>query len=465
MVGAIPQNDQQESELAVVEGQLTWLTYIIGALVGGRLASSSSGDTNDNCDAELSSRAFAVMRLVDQRLQAVGAQYCAESMDMAVLFFFHNFRRVYIGESALQSSRMYARLSERLRLTDENDVMNMLVTKIVNNLKFWYKNYSVVGRTLLLLQDLASGYSSSKMMVKLPMVQQMLQHHTQEYFPFMEVTENGRHRTVFYATLAKLLLMEESQTVLEAFMDPFNNVLYWVSKQSPAELQLPGAQATLQGLFRDFRGIAMACTNRRTFGFLFDIMYPNVFHTIAAVMEALPAESPVVNPLLKFVSEFVHNKATRLQFECSSANGILLFREASRIICRFGMRVMATPAPADSGLLYKYKYKGIWLSFLTLTRALAGNYVPFGVFELYGDPALRDSLITVLRLASNIPLVDLVVRRARAHATMRAADRAPPARHSNTASCRWRSTACSRSCCSTRPCRSCRPTRRRLSRS
>ena len=35
------------------------------------------------------------------------------------------------------------------------------------------------------------------------------------------------------------------------------------------------------------------------------------------------------------------------------------------------------------------KYKGVWLSITVLTRALAGNYCNFGVFDLYGDPALK----------------------------------------------------------------------------
>ena len=35
------------------------------------------------------------------------------------------------------------------------------------------------------------------------------------------------------------------------------------------------------------------------------------------------------------------------------------------------------------------KYKGVWLSITVLTRALAGSYCNFGVFDLYGDPALK----------------------------------------------------------------------------
>jgi hypothetical protein len=41
------------------------------------------------------------------------------------------------------------------------------------------------------------------------------------------------------------------------------------------------------------------------------------------------------------------------------------------------------------------KYKGIWICITILTRALGGNYVNFGVFELYGDPALKVSASAV----------------------------------------------------------------------
>ena len=56
-----------------------------------------------------------------------------------------------------------------------------------------------------------------------------------------------------------------------------------------------------------------------------------------------------------------------------------------------------------------YKYKGAALCFTILLRALSGNYVNFGVFELYGDPCLNDALDVTLRLALSIPLSHLMV--------------------------------------------------------
>ena len=52
----------------------------------------------------------------------------------------------------------------------------------------------------------------------------------------------------------------------------------------------------------------------------------------------------------------------------------------------YGSRVVAAGASSDP---YGQRYKGIWICLELLKRALAGNYVNFGVFELYGDPALK----------------------------------------------------------------------------
>jgi hypothetical protein len=40
--------------------------------------------------------------------------------------------------------------------------------------------------------------------------------------------------------------------------------------------------------------------------------------------------------VLKLFAELVQNRSQRLQFDVSSPNGILLFREASKIICTYG---------------------------------------------------------------------------------------------------------------------------------
>ena len=48
--------------------------------------------------------------------------------------------------------------------------------------------------------------------------------------------------------------------------------------------------------------------------------------------------------------------------------------------------------------IYVEKYKGIRLMLNVLSCALSGNYVNFGVFSLYQDPALQNSLDVSLQV-------------------------------------------------------------------
>ncbi|CAJ1972961.1 unnamed protein product [Sphenostylis stenocarpa] len=183
--------------------------------------------------------------------------------------------------------------------------------------------------------------------------------------------------------------------------------------------------------------------SRRTYGFLFDWLYPAHMPLLLKGVSHWTDTPEVTTPLLKFMAEFVLNKAQRLTFDSSSPNGILLFREVSILIVAYGSRVLTLPNAAD---IYTYKYKGIWICLTILSRgeipalfisgawscvlleelivcgrakfniwhqmtALSGNYVNFGVFELYGDRALSDALDAALKMTLSIPMSDILAYR------------------------------------------------------
>lgn len=55
-------------------------------------------------------------------------------------------------------------------------------------------------------------------------------------------------------------------------------------------------------------------------------------------------------------------------------------------MCAYARRVLVQPRGPQP---YERQYKGVAAALQLLSRALAGGYVNFGVFELYGDPALK----------------------------------------------------------------------------
>jgi len=269
----------------------------------------------------------------------------------------------------------------------------------------------VVRNTLELFYELASGYSSSKLLLSLDTVRFLLLHHTSDHFPFLAVPGNVRHRTTFHVTLTRLLFSstpEEMPLTFEQFISPICDTLSKLGTLSTAELRGENVRSPLIGVLRDLRGIASSLHNRRTYLMLFDALFPQHFPLFVRIAEAWWSEPAVTTSLLKFTQEFVYNKANRVNFDQSSPNGILLFRNTSDIVCSYARNLLASPQQIPEHEIYKKKYKGLGLCLDVLVSALSGNYVCFGVFALYNDPVLDNALEVALQLVLSVPLDDIL---------------------------------------------------------
>lgn len=399
-----------DGPLGVLEGQLTWLVYIVGAVIRGRL-SSATAESQEAVDGELALRVFQLIRLMEAPGHAGRTAETRQRLELAVLGFFQNFRKVYVGEQAMHSSRVYVPLSERLGLHDHLAVLNACVAKISANLAAFAACPPVVEASLGLLCDLASGYMSGKLLLKLDAIAFALSSHTEANFPFLRESANARSRTVFYATLGRLLFMEEAPARFKMFMAPFDSLCAQLAAAAadPRTFRAPQTRTLLIGLFRDLRGVVSATNSRRTYGMMFDWIYPTHTPLLHATMEAYADDPAVAVPLLKLAAELALNKTQRCTFDTSSVNGILLFREVARLVCTYGARVLA--APRGGADPYAVLYKGIWNALTVVSRALSGNYVNFGVFELYGDPALKDALQCSFAMCVSILPADVLAFR------------------------------------------------------
>lgn len=197
----------------VVEGQLTWMVHIIGAVLRGRLTSTGA-DAQEALDGDLAARAFMLVRVADGggALAGRAGSQSRQRLELALLAFFQSFRKVYIGtagaregggvpacvlagrwvaggsswaggevqlpqslstdrcrppqpphppptqyprpagEQAMHCSKVYSRLNERLGLGDHLGVMAVMLAKVATNLKAFGGAPEVVDQTLTLFQ-------------------------------------------------------------------------------------------------------------------------------------------------------------------------------------------------------------------------------------------------------------------------------------------------------------------------
>ncbi len=133
-------------------------------------------------------------------------------LKVAMLYYFQNFRAVYMfmweqmgatrsgiatmGSMKLElgpstKQKVYQNMFKNMGLGDHTTVANLIVTKMGKNLKFWPNKYDIVAKTLELLTDMASGCSSSKLLLMLSTVKYLASCHTHEEFPFLYVPSNA----------------------------------------------------------------------------------------------------------------------------------------------------------------------------------------------------------------------------------------------------------------------------------
>jgi len=400
----------QQLDITIQEGRLTWLVYIIGSAIGGRV-SFNSNDEHDAMDGELVCRVLQLMNLTDSRLSQGGC----EKLELAMLSFFEQFRKIYVGDQVQKKSKVYQRMSEVLGLIDESMVLSVFIRKIITNLKYWGRSEQIISKTLQLLNDLSVGYSCVRKLVKLEEVQFMLNNHTSEHFPFLGnnvAVSEMRCRSMFYTSLGRLLMVDlgEDEDRFDTFMMPltasFESIGTMLASAETPLFAAEEAKKALIGLARDLRGLAFAFNTKPSYMMLFDWIYPSYTPILLHAMELWYREPQVTTPVLKLFAELVHNRSQRLQFDASSPNGILLFREASKVICSYGSHILEVEVAKDQ--MYAMKLKGISICFSMLKAALCGSYVNFGVFRLYGDEALDNALKTFIKLLLSIPQSDLL---------------------------------------------------------
>ncbi|XP_063684072.1 exportin-7-like isoform X3 [Bolinopsis microptera] len=394
--------------LTILENRLTWIVLFIGSMIGGRV-SFQVNDDNDTLDGRLICSVLRLMQISDARLE----QHGSKNLEVGFVFFFDQFRRIYIGEQVNRPSNVYKILAETLGLTEESMLLDVLIKKILTNLRYWSKNRDIVDETMQLFNNLSIGYTCVRKMSKLDAVKFMLANHNADNFPFLGdfSSECLKTRQLFYQSLGRILLVDlgEDEEKFTEFMHPLTTFSPSATIESMFE-QIATNQVQYDeqlklktvGLCCDLRGLVLSFTNKSCFIMFFDWLYPKYLPLLTQALVRW-ADCPLLTTaVLRCVAEIVQNKSQRLMFDVSSPNGILLFREVSKLLSQYGERVLAiTDVPDDA--MYRTKLKQISLCFQILRSALAGGYVNFGVFQLYGDECHMNAINMFIKLLGALP--------------------------------------------------------------
>ncbi|KAI8992667.1 armadillo-type protein [Pilobolus umbonatus] len=402
-MGTVSGESLREAML-VFESQFSWLVYFMAVFVGSRPAYLNS-DECDAVDGELTTKVIQLME-VNQSLVQGNSVQLNEKLDSGIIYFFSQFRKSYVGES--NDKLVYKKLNDVFGMEGQTDMLNLIVRKIITNLQCWGESQILIRKTLELFNDLASGYSALKSLREIETTTLIMHNHLSNEFSFFNNDNHRQSRMLYYRVLCKILFAEENcENEFYEFMKPFEIRLERLSMFTTLEeFRQPDVHRALQDIFRDLRAFISPIQSRRNYLMFFNWFYPDYMPVLLRGLQAW-APDPSVNSLLKFFAEFVHNKSQRLTLDISSVNGVLLFRDASQIICTYGQSVIGQLI-TDENRKYPLKYKGISSCFNILGRCLGGKYINFSIFWLYQDKAINDVFAMMFRLMLSIPLDDMM---------------------------------------------------------
>jgi len=161
-------NSQPRTPLrSLAEGHLALLVLVISGIVGGRGNNSSSNtELHNEIDALLTARVMKIMQLHDENLQPGNLTEATKRLELALLSFLQEFRKVYVGDPSLGTTRMFEKLAEIVGINDSNTMLTLIMRKIVLNLRHWANFSEVIDNVTQLFYEMVTGYASIRLVVK-----------------------------------------------------------------------------------------------------------------------------------------------------------------------------------------------------------------------------------------------------------------------------------------------------------
>ncbi|KAL5104547.1 Exportin-7 [Taenia crassiceps] len=425
---------EQAQAIRLENNRLTWLVYMIGALINGRSTSSTGGLVDsDQLDGELIARVLrllqfgdACVRLLLQLLSQDGQSASTDvagvlihvssgtivRLELAVITFLERFRRIYVGENISRASRMYQSLSDLVGISDEQTILQIFIGKILLNLRYWSDQEVVLEPTLKLFGELASTFTAMRKLLQLDDIKFMLANHTASNFRFLSTSNFAlsRYRPEFYAYLSRLMLVTLSGTGADDnrpflnFLAPLtqvaNTLISNLLLSENCSISPHDARSSIIGLARDLAGVAFSLNTMAAFQHFLDWFYPSLFSLFGRALELWPFD-PLVNcPVLKLLAEIVHNRNDRLKFDGTLPMGYLLLAEMTKILINFSAQLIPFCSQVTEDNLYSHKVKPLTRYLNALRITLSGKYANFAIFGLVGD----DSFEKTVKLSADVLL-------------------------------------------------------------
>mmetsp|Transcript_27201 Transcript_27201/g.48856 ORF Transcript_27201/g.48856 Transcript_27201/m.48856 type:complete len:1023 (+) Transcript_27201:931-3999(+) len=362
-----------------LDAQLSWLVYIVGALVG--LREKKACKDSESLDSTAIQLVFQMVTLTDSRIQMSGKT--SATLEAALTYFFNCLRKAYIN-TPNELSWYFFEPENPPTLNEErlNNALTVIVDKLLRNLSMFANHKPLQTASMELLLELARGYYSNKLLAKLDISKELMTRYRN-----INLSPEPRLRKHFYTALGHLWTNEEIDASLTQFLAPMAVAISEVIQSQNA--------ASYILTFRELEGICLALQSQRQFLEFYEWFAEGPIQLVASSLET--TDFNLMLALLSFFRELTQARNTRIRFDNASSHGVILFKTVARVIVSYGRHLLER---AEG--LTEQKFKLMYKILAILTNVLSGSYVPFGVFKVYGDSCFTDSLTVAYALLRSV---------------------------------------------------------------
>lgn len=336
------------------EYQVSWLVMIASSFI-----STDDKKSGEEINDLLVHTLLQLINSVDH------SPFCIQ---LSILTFFQSFTKTYLCSSM---DNQWGDSDSMIGNISVGQVTDLLIEFLLKNLS-QYKQGTILEETMSLFEKVCIGYYSSKILLSLPQARALLR------YPNCLFT-NRKLRRRFFTVLTQLWAAEESASAefYEKLVVKIRN-----SRRTFEEIQV---------LFIEIQGIFKAIGKSEGYMELFELIQEDIWAITQNYYIGMISDPETLKCMLLMFKEITENRNERIDFNLSDAHGIIMFKNISEILVHY--------APIDTG---ESVMKKASLFLGIVNNMISGEYISFGVFEIYQDEILNKILLVCFDLISGL---------------------------------------------------------------
>lgn len=376
-------NSTIPSDIEIIERQLAWVVRLLDILIHKTI--SYEGTANEQEEEEFNAEKTSIVFSIIQ-LQKTHQTESLSYLEHAIMLFLKRFIVIFFGS---ESMVIFGHLQNQHGFESPKAIFEIILHKIVENLKIWSHNAQVVKQSLEAFNALSNTKESSNLLAESEYLNKVVENH-------YELSKDLKKNCLgFYKMIAQSIYFNANANYqfIKSIIEEIEYVLI--------ENNLLMYQDTINCIIIILRGINSSCQNNKNFSDFFDWFYPYYEPLIGNYFKhCLQYNADTTFKTLKFIAEFCENKNGRLSFPNESPNDIKIFKSTANILIDLGKYIIQNQNNLNEDVLFKYRKYFCNI----LNNIIGGEYCNFGVFYLYNDDIIYKLFIVVYNVLFTISL-------------------------------------------------------------